>query len=145
MVPSHRNAGTVIAMLLHLVAAPFAVKAADGVTDPMGYTEVALAGNSDSYLFVPFKRTPALVTSVAEVGANGQYDEGEPFVDTDGDGVRDASESYTDTSNVLTLPEGVVLPQNQLFICRGRSPTPTTCPSRVAAGRGFSAPSWPMV
>jgi uncharacterized protein (TIGR02597 family) len=119
---SHRNAGTLIAILLHLAAAPFEARAADGVTDPMGYTEVALAGNSDSYLFVPFKRTPALVATVAAIGANGQYDEGEPFVDTDADGQRDASESFTDTSNVLTLPEEVVLQQGQFVYTEGTQP-----------------------
>lgn len=119
MVRSYRNTGTWMAILLHLVASPFAAKAADGVTDPMGYSEVALAGNSDSYLFIPFKRTPALVTTVAAIEANGQYDGGEPFVDADGDGQKDASESYTDTSNVLTLPEGVVLQQDQFVYSQG--------------------------
>jgi uncharacterized protein (TIGR02597 family) len=140
MVPAHRNTGTLIAILLHLVAAPFAVKAADGVTDPMGYTEVAVAGNSDSYLFIPFKRTPAFVTTVAAIDANGQYDEGEPFVDSDGDGQRDASEVYTDTSNVLTLPAGVVLQQDQFAYVTGTQPNSYYVSFKSGSGAGIFCP-----
>lgn len=140
MVPFHRNTGILTAMLLHLVAVPFAAKAADGVTNPLGYTEVALAGNSDTYLFVPFKRTPALVTTVAAIGFNGQYDEGEPFVDVDLDGQRDASETYTDTSNVLTLPEGVVLQQGQFVYSQGTQPNSYYVSFRSGSKAGIFCP-----
>lgn len=74
-------------------------------TDPVGFVTVDLAGNSDSYVYIPFKRSPAF-TGVASgsPSSNGVYDPGEPFVDNVVvNGVWDSGEPFTDTNNVITL------------------------------------------
>ncbi|MBE2285560.1 MAG: TIGR02597 family protein [Prosthecobacter sp.] len=73
-------------------------------TEPVGFVTVELAGNSDSYVYIPFKRPPAFVGAAASLSSNGVYDVGEPFTDNNpANGVRDAAEAFTDTNNVITL------------------------------------------
>ncbi len=71
--------------------------------DPLGYVTVNLAGNSDSYVYIPFKRAPEFVGVASTLSANGTYDSGEPFTDGNNSGSWDNGEAFTDTNNVIAL------------------------------------------
>lgn len=82
-------------------------------TDPIGFVSVNLAGNSDSYVYIPFKRSPEFVGLASALSANGTYDAGEPFTDGNSNGVWDSGETFTDTNNVITLSGTPGLTVNQ--------------------------------
>lgn len=71
--------------------------------DPLGYVTVNLAGDSDSYVNIPFKRSPEFVGVASALSANGTYDAGEPFTDGNNSGSWDNGETFTDTNNVIAL------------------------------------------
>jgi uncharacterized protein (TIGR02597 family) len=92
-------------------------------SDPAGFVTVNLAGNSDSYVYIPFKRSPAFVGMAASLSANGTYDAGEPFTDNvTVNGTRDAGEPFTDTNNVVTLAGTPALTVNQFVYLAGTQP-----------------------
>lgn len=119
MVCSQQNACVLTATLLLLAVASPEARAVEVTTDPVGFTLVELAGSSDSYLYVPFKRPAALIAPVIGIEANELYDEGEPFVDVNDNGQWDEAETFTDTLNVLGLPEEVTLQQDQFVYSPG--------------------------
>lgn len=82
-------------------------------TDPIGFVTVNLAGNSDSYVYIPFKRSPEFVGVASTLSANGTYDAGEPFTDGNSNGAWDNGETFTDTNNVITLGGTPALTVNQ--------------------------------
>ena len=82
-------------------------------TDPAGFVTVNLAGNSDSYEYIPFKRSPEFAGLASALSANGTYDAGEPFTDANSNGVRDNGETFTDTNNVIALGGTPSLTVNQ--------------------------------
>lgn len=89
-------------------------------TEPVGFVTVELAGNSDSYVYIPFKRPPAFVGAAASLTNNGVYDVGEPFTDNNpANGVRDAAEAFTDTNNVITLAGTPGFTANQFVYSAG--------------------------
>ena len=92
-------------------------------TDPAGFVTVELAGNSDSYVYIPFKRTPAFVGVATSLGSNGVYDPGEPFTDNNpANGVYDAGEAFTDTDNVISLAGTPGFTTNQFVYASGTQP-----------------------
>ncbi|MGV3658876.1 MAG: TIGR02597 family protein [Prosthecobacter sp.] len=106
--------------LVCLLALPVLGQAVE--TDPAGFVTVSLAGNSDSYVYIPFKRSPAFVGMATTLTANGTYDLGEPFTDTSGDGVWQNGEVFTDTSNVINLAGTPGLTGNQFVYASGSQP-----------------------
>lgn len=89
-------------------------------TEPVGFVTVELAGNSDSYVYIPFKRPPAFVGAAASLTNNGVYDVGEPFTDNNpANGVHDAAEAFTDTNNVITLAGTPGFTANQFVYSAG--------------------------
>ena len=82
-------------------------------TDPIGFVTVNLAGNSDSYVYIPFKRSPEFVGVASALSANGTYDAGEPFTDGNSNGSWDNGEAFTDTNNVIALGGTPALTVNQ--------------------------------
>jgi uncharacterized protein (TIGR02597 family) len=92
-------------------------------SDPAGFVTVNLAGNSDSYVYIPFKRSPAFVGMAASLSNNGAYDPGEPFTDNvTVNGTWDAGEPFTDTNNVVTLAGTPALTVNQFVYAAGTQP-----------------------
>lgn len=82
-------------------------------TDPVGFVTVNLAGNSDSYVHIPFKRSPEFAGVASALSANGTYDAGEPFTDGNSNGSWDNGETFTDTNNVIALGGTPALTANQ--------------------------------
>lgn len=91
-------------------------------TDPAGFVTVDLAGNSDSYVYIPFKRSPAFDGAAAGLSSNNTYDLGEPFTDTNTNGVFDAGEAFADTNNVITLAGTPGFTANQFVYAAGTQP-----------------------
>jgi uncharacterized protein (TIGR02597 family) len=92
-------------------------------SDPAGFVTVNLAGNSDSYVYIPFKRSPAFVGMAASLTNNGVYDPGESFTDNvTVNGTWDAGEPFTDTNNVVTLGGTPALTVNQFVYAAGTQP-----------------------
>jgi uncharacterized protein (TIGR02597 family) len=92
-------------------------------SDPAGFVTVNLAGNSDSYVYIPFKRSPAFVGMAASLSNNGTYDAGEPFTDNvTVNGTWDAGEPFTDTNNVVTLAGAPAFTVNQFVYVAGTQP-----------------------
>jgi uncharacterized protein (TIGR02597 family) len=92
-------------------------------TDPAGFVTVNLAGNSDSYVYIPFKRSSAFVGVAASLGNNGVYDPGEPFTDNSpANGVYDPGEAFTDTDNVISLAGTPGFATNQFVYVSGTQP-----------------------
>lgn len=104
--------------LLTACALPILSKAVE--TDPAGFVTVNLAGNSDSYVYIPFKRSPAFVGMAASLANNGTYDPGESFTDNvTVNGTWDAGEPFTDTNNVVSLAGTPAFTVNQFVYVAG--------------------------
>lgn len=84
-------------------------------TDPIGFVTVNLAGNSDSYVYIPFKRSPEFAGMASGLSANGTYDAGEPFTDGNSNGAWDNGEMFADTNNVIALSGTPALTANQFI------------------------------
>ncbi|MDZ4404484.1 TIGR02597 family protein [Prosthecobacter sp.] len=106
--------------LIALCALPLLSKAVE--TDPAGFVTVDLAGNSDSYVYIPFKRSAEFVGTAASLSANGTYDAGEPFTDGNSNQIWDNGETFTDTSNVIALTGTPGLTVNQFVYVSGTQP-----------------------
>lgn len=106
--------------LIALCALPLLSKAVE--TDPAGFVTVDLAGNSDSYVYIPFKRSAEFVGTAASLSANGTYDAGEPFTDGNSNQIWDNGETFTDTSNVIALTGTPGLTINQFVYVSGTQP-----------------------
>ncbi len=106
--------------LIALCALPLLSKAVE--TDPAGFVTVNLAGNSDSYVYIPFKRSAEFVGTAAALSANGTYDAGEPFTDGNSNQIWDNGEIFTDTSNVIALTGTPGLTVNQFVYVSGTQP-----------------------
>nr|WP_075089750.1 TIGR02597 family protein [Verrucomicrobium spinosum] len=96
--------------------------AAEVSTDPLGVFTFETSGNSDSYVYLPLRRVPEFVGTVATVSKNGAYDVGEPFTDTNNNSVRDSGEVFVDTDNVVTLSGTPGLISNQFVYAAGTQP-----------------------
>jgi len=106
--------------LIALCALPLLSKAVE--TDPAGFVTINLAGNSDSYVYIPFKRSAEFVGTAASLSANGTYDAGEPFTDGNSNQIWDNGETFTDTSNVIALTGTPGLTVNQFVYVSGTQP-----------------------
>ncbi len=91
-------------------------------TGPSGYVTVSLAGNSDSYVYIPVKRSPEFAGVAASLSANGTYDAGEPFTDGNNSGSWDNGETFTDTNNIIALAGTPALSVNQFVYAPGTQP-----------------------
>lgn len=106
--------------LIALCALPLLSKAVE--TDPAGFVTINLAGNSDSYVYIPFKRSAEFVGTAASLSANGTYDAGEPFTDGNSNQIWDNGETFTDTNNVIALTGTPGLTVNQFVYVSGTQP-----------------------
>ena len=115
------KAPTAILSLLAALAASPVIAQTTVNSDPVGFASLTLAGNSDSYVYLPFKRTPEFVGSAVSLAANNTYDLGESFTDTNSSGARDAGEPFTDSNNVVNV-KGANFAANQFAYAQGAQP-----------------------
>ncbi len=72
-----------LSVAIFCAIAPVSPAQTTATTDPVGFVTVALAANSDSYVFIPFKRTPVYAGAAsAAISANAIPVSGTPFTDS---------------------------------------------------------------